>query len=69
MGEKLLSGDSLKSVAFRFFSAGEGTFAQRQLPPLNEDGSLKTLGQALEVLGFRTKLVSLEFFFFDESEI
>lgn len=56
VGDKLLS-DPLKSVAFRFFSTGSEAFVQRQLPPVNEDGSPKTLGQALEILGFRTKLV------------
>ncbi len=57
VGDKLL-GDvtQLKSVAVRVFPSTGATFIQRPLRPLNEDGSHRTLGQALESLGFAAKL-------------
>ncbi len=57
VGDKLL-GDAaqLKSLAFRVFPGPNSTFLQRPLRPVNEDGTPRTLGQALEALGFATKL-------------
>jgi hypothetical protein len=56
-GDKL-QGDAsqLKSLAFRVFPSPNSMFLQRPLSPLNDDGTPRTLGQALEALGFATKL-------------
>jgi|JI10StandDraft_1071094.scaffolds.fasta_scaffold1191592_1 hypothetical protein len=59
VGDKLLN-EPLKSVAFRFFSTGSESFVQRQIRPVNEDGSAKTLGQALDELGYKTKLPKIQ---------